>query len=148
MRLKLLALQRREFLRVLRTRRAPPSDASRASCREFPCRLLFLWQPWQSQPERRGVEPGHGFRLDDEILEALVHACPGGWGRWCRVGRRGDVFCYPSEALAGCARRAHLLPAFEHFRLVLGQSAFMEKLVLGIDRGFQVRRHLLGFSQR
>ena len=68
------------------------------------------------------VEAGHGFGFDDEILEALVHRRaqvdgPAGVGRPVVQ----DVLLLALSGLANALVEPHLLPALQHFGLVLGQ---------------------------
>ena len=146
--LELLALQVEEFLRVF--------AAFGAHRRRMHLQLLaaeFLVDfdlDGQAVAVPAGnvgrVETGHGFGFDDEILEAFVH-CRAQVDGAAGVGRTvvQDVLFPALAGLADALVEAHLLPAFEHLRLVLGQPCLHGKAGLGqIDRRFQVRRHSLG----
>ena len=68
------------------------------------------------------IESRHGLRLDDEILQALVQG--GAHVDGAAGVRRAIVQNVLRCAFAGLANAlvdSHLLPAFEHFGLVLGQ---------------------------
>ena len=97
------------------------------------------------------VESGHGLRLDDEIFQALVQRRPqvdrsAGIGR--AVVQNVGAFSRPFAGLADAVVDSHLLPAGEHFGLVLGQVGLhWEGGFRQIDGSFQVERHSVGLSQ-
>src|SRR5208337_4958999 len=146
--LELLALQVEEFLRVFAALGAYVGGVHlELFTAEFFVNLDFDGQAVAvPSGDVGGVEAGHGFGLDDEILKALVH------GR-AQVDRSTgvrravvqDVLLLSLAGLADAMVETHLLPALEHFGLILGQPSFHgEAGFRQIDGGFQVRRHSLG----
>ena len=148
---ELLALQIEKFLRVL-SARFP--DLQLFHLKFLTAQLLIdldLDGQAVTIPSRdvRRVKSGHGFRFDDEILEALVEgmaqvngAVGVGWTIVQNVGRR------PLPGLANALVDSHFLPASQGFRLILGQvSLHGEAGLRQIDGGFQLQRHSVDFSQ-
>jgi len=107
---------------------------------EFLVDFYFYGQAVQSSRERRGRRTGHGFDLTMKSLRHLFIAVPRWMGPLCRWAVVEDVFLLTLPSLADALVEAHLLPAFEHFRLVLGNPASWKAGLGQIDRGFQVRR--------
>ena len=143
--LELLALQVKEFLRVLA---AFGADIGRSHLQllaaQFFVDLDFNGQAVAIPTRHVGsVEPGHGFGFDDEILEALVHGC-------AQVDRSAGVRRSIVEHIGWCALTDFanavvdplLLPPSQDFGLILGQPCLHGEAGFGqIDGGFQVRRH-------
>ncbi len=143
--LELGALQVEKFLGVLAARGA---DVGRPHL-QFLSAQLFVDLDLDGQPvavpagDVRGVKPSHSLRLRNEIFEALIHRRAQVDGS---AGVRGPVV----QDIAGRAFPGvpdalvdpHLLPALQHFGLVLGQVGLHgEGGFRQIDGRFQFKRH-------
>jgi hypothetical protein len=95
------------------------------------------------------VKSRHGFRFDDEILEAFVQRRaqvdgPAGIGRAIVQNIAGCAFAGLADTLVD----SHLLPSSQYFGLVLRQVGLHgEGGLRQIDGGFQFKRHPVCFSQ-
>ena len=95
------------------------------------------------------IKSGHGLRLDDEILQALIQSMAK-MKRPIRVGRAvvQDVGGGPGPDLPDSLVNPHLLPAGQDLWFILGQIGLHGESGIGqIDSGFQIERHSGGFSQ-
>ncbi len=132
--LELLALQVEEFLRILATLGADVGwPHLQLFTAEFLVDLDFDGQTVAIPARDVGrVKSGHGFRLDDEILKALIHRRAQVDGP-TRVRRSivQDVFFLPLTGLANAFVEAHLLPALEHFGFVQRETRLHGEAGLG-----------------
>ena len=143
--LELGALQVEKFLRILAALGAHVGGLHlQLLAAQFLVDLDLDGQPVAIPPRHvRRVKPGHGLRLDDEILQALIHRRahvdgPAGVGRPVVQNVAGRAFPGLPDALVN----AHLLPAFQHFGLVLGQVGLHgEGSFRQVDGRFQFERH-------
>ena len=89
------------------------------------------------------VHAGHGFGLNDEVLQALVHGSAE-VDRAAGIGRSvvQDVQGGSLANLADTFVNGHLLPPDQHLRFVLRQVGLhREGRLRQVDGGFKIHRH-------